>query len=100
MIFEFAGFRLDGAQRRLFAPDGSPVELPSRAFDLLLYMAERPGELLEKSTLLKAIWPSTVVEEGNLSQSIFLLRRALGDPTTDHRFIATIAGRGYQFVAP
>ena len=100
MNFEFGGFRLDAAQRRLFAPDGSPVDLPSRAFDLLLYMAERPGELLEKSSLLKGVWPSSVVEESNLSQAIFALRRALGDTTSEHLFIVTIPGRGYQFVAP
>ena len=100
MGFVFEGFRLDPAQRRLFAPDGSPLELPSRAFDVLLYMVERPGDLLEKSSLLKGVWPSTVVEESNLSQAIFALRRALGDTTSEHRFIATIPGRGYQFVAP
>ena len=99
MGFEFGGFRLDAAQRRLFAPDGTAVELPSRAFYVLLFMVERPGQLLDKAGILKAVWPQTVVEEGNLSQCIFALRRALGDTAGEHRFIATVPGRGYQFVA-
>jgi len=99
-IFEFGGFRLDVAQRQLLTSDGGVVDLPSRAFDLLLYLVERPGELLDKSTLLKGVWTTTVVEEGNLSQSIFALRRALGDTAHEHRFIVTVPGRGYQFVAP
>ena len=98
-VFEFGGMRLDVAQRRLFGADGAAIDLPSRAFDLLLYMVERPGNLLDKSELMQAVWPKTVVEEGNLSQSIFVLRRALGDTAEDHRFIVTVAGRGYQFVA-
>jgi TolB-like protein/DNA-binding winged helix-turn-helix (wHTH) protein/Tfp pilus assembly protein PilF len=97
-VFEFGGFHLDAAKRQLSGPDGV-VEVPSRAFDVLLYMVAHPGEALDKIRLLKAVWPSTVVEEGNLSQCIFALRRAFGDTATEHRFIATIPGRGYQFVA-
>jgi TolB-like protein/DNA-binding winged helix-turn-helix (wHTH) protein/Tfp pilus assembly protein PilF len=99
MGFEFGGFRLDSAQRRLYAPDGAAIELPSRAFDVLLFMVERPGQLLDKSAILKGVWAGTVVEEGNLSQCVFALRRALGDTATEHRFITTVPGRGYQFVA-
>ncbi len=98
--FEFAVFRVDTAQRRLFGPGGKPIELPSRAFDLLVYMVEHPGDLLDKSRLLKAIWPNTVVEEGNLTQCVFALRKALGDDVSEHRFVVTVPGRGYQFVAP
>lgn len=97
-IFEFGEFRLDTAKRELVGPQGV-VSVPSRAFDVLLYMASHPGELLEKSAILKAVWPDTVVEEGNLSRCIFELRRALGDTASEARFIATIPGRGYQFVA-
>ncbi len=97
-IFEFGGFHLDAAKRQLSGPDGV-VEVPSRAFDVLLYMVAHPGELLDKGRLLKAVWPDTVVEEGNLSQCIFALRRAFGDTATEPRFIATVPGRGYQFVA-
>ncbi len=90
-IFEFGGFRLDAAKRQLGGPDGV-VELPSRAFDVLLYMVAHPGELLDKARLLNAVWPDTVVEEGRLSQCIFALRRAFGDTATEPRFIATVAG--------
>jgi len=97
-IFEFGGFHLDAASRQLSGPDGV-VDVPSRAFDVLLYMVTHRGELLDKTTLLKAVWPDTVVEEGRLSQCIFALRRAFGDTAGEPRFIATIPGRGYQFVA-
>jgi TolB-like protein/DNA-binding winged helix-turn-helix (wHTH) protein/Tfp pilus assembly protein PilF len=96
--FVFEGFQLDVARRKLTGPDG-PIEVPSRAFDVLLYMVTHPGELLDKARLMQAVWPGTVVEEGNLSQCIFALRRAFGDTATEPRFIATVPGRGYQFVA-
>jgi TolB-like protein/DNA-binding winged helix-turn-helix (wHTH) protein/Flp pilus assembly protein TadD len=96
--FDFEGFHLDVAKRKLTGPDG-PIEVPSRAFDVLLYMVVHAGELLDKASILKAVWPTTVVEEGNLSQCVFALRRALGDTASEHRFIATVPGRGYQFVA-
>src|SRR4051812_30508597 len=99
MIYEFKGFRLDAAQRRLFGPDGSGVELPSRAFELLLYMVERPGALLEKSELLEAVWPKSIVEESNLAQTVFVLRKTLGEQAGGSKFITTVSGRGYQFVA-
>ena len=97
--FEFGGFRLDAAKRCLFGTDGAPIPLPSRAFDVLLFMVERPGDLLDKAAILKAVWPTTVVEESNLSQCVFALRKGLGDTASEHRFIATVPGRGYQFVA-
>ena len=87
-IFEFGEFHLDAARRQLSGPDGV-IEVPSRAFDVLLYMVAHRGELLDKPRLLKAVWPKTVVEEGNLSQCIFALRRALGDTASEPRFIAT-----------
>src|SRR6185503_3869708 len=93
-IFEVGGFRVDAARRCLSGQDGAPIELPSRAFDLLLFMVERPGEMLDKQTLLKAAWPTTVVEDSNLSQCMFLLRRALGDTASEQRFILTVPGRG------
>ncbi len=99
-IFEFSGFRLDTSQRRLLAPSGKAIELPSRAFDVLLFLVERPGQLLDKSTLMQAAWPHVVVEEGNLTQCIYKLRRALDESASGDRFIVTVPGRGYQFIAP
>jgi adenylate cyclase len=98
-IFDIGEFRVDGNQRRLFDRAGDPVSLTARAFDVLMYMVQRPGELLDKNSLIKAVWPETVVEENNLTQCIFTLRRALGESAGEHRYIVTVPGRGYQFVA-
>jgi TolB-like protein len=99
-VYEFGEFRLDTEQRRLVSTaDGRPVPLSRRAFETLLYFLEHHGQLLDKATLLRAIWPATVVEENNLNQSISVLRRALGDESREHRYIATVPGRGYQFIA-
>jgi len=99
-VYEFAEFRLLAAQRRLVArADGRAIDLTQKAFDALLYLVRRPGELLDKATLLKAIWPNVVVEENNLNQVISTLRRALADGHDGQRFIVTVPGRGYQFVA-
>jgi Tol biopolymer transport system component/DNA-binding winged helix-turn-helix (wHTH) protein len=94
-VFEFAGFRLDAAQRRLYGPDGQPIPLAARAFDTLLYLLEHPGALLDKNTIMQAVWPNVVVAENNLNQAITQVRRALGEG-----HIVTIPGRGYQFVTP
>jgi TolB-like protein/DNA-binding winged helix-turn-helix (wHTH) protein len=98
-IYDIGDFRVDGSQRRLFDRGGRPVPLQARAFDVLMFMVQRPGEPLDKSSLMNAVWPDTVVEENNLTQCIFTLRKTLGDNAAEHRYIATIPGRGYQFVA-
>jgi len=98
--YEFEGFRLDTALQVLVAPSGEPIALPSRAFDTLRHLVERAGELVERSSLMKAVWPRAVVEENNLSQCIVTLRRALGEEAGERRFILTIPGRGFKFVAP
>ena len=99
-VFEFSGFRLDANQRLLFDAEGEPLALTSRAFDTLLFMIEHPGELLDRETMMRSIWPGTIVEENNLSQCIVALRRTLGESPEDHKFIVTVPGRGYRFVAP
>lgn len=99
-IYEFEALRLDAHQRLLFGADGAPIPLTSRAFDTLLFMIEHTGDVLDKETLMKAVWPDSIVEENNLNQSIAAVRRALGETPGDHRFIITIPGRGYRFVAP
>jgi TolB-like protein/DNA-binding winged helix-turn-helix (wHTH) protein/Tfp pilus assembly protein PilF len=99
-IYEFGDFHLDPVQRLLRSRvDGRVVQLMPRVFEMLLYLVEHPGQLLEKSTLMKAVWPNVVVEEGNLTQAIHELRRALEERPGDHRFIVTVPGRGYSFVA-
>jgi TolB-like protein len=100
-VYEFGDFRLLAAQRSLRArSDGRPIELTQKAFDVLRFLVGHPGELLDKSTLLAAVWPNVVVEENNLNQVISALRRALGDGSGGRRFIVTVPGRGYQFVEP
>jgi TolB-like protein/Tfp pilus assembly protein PilF len=100
IAYEFEQFHVDPVQRLLRSRvDGEPVTLTSKVFETLLYLVEHRGELVEKATLMKAIWPNVVVEENNLTQNISALRRALGETALEHRFIVTVPGRGYRFVA-
>jgi Tol biopolymer transport system component/DNA-binding winged helix-turn-helix (wHTH) protein len=94
-VFEFNGFRLD-PKRRVLArlPEGVSVAVTAKAFDALVYLVEHAGELVSREVLIKTLWPSTVVEENNLTQAISVLRRLLGEG-----HIVTVTGRGYQFVA-
>lgn len=99
-VYEFGPFRLDPLRRVLTSREtGQPIALASRAFETLLYLVEHPGELIDKSTLLDAVWPNTVVEENNLHQSLTALRRALRERPGDNQFIVNVPGRGYRFVA-
>jgi DNA-binding winged helix-turn-helix (wHTH) protein/TolB-like protein len=97
--YRFSGFRLDVRARRLSGPDGTPVHLSARAFDTLLALVRHQGEPLSKEYLLKTVWPGVIVEENNLNQAICCLRKLLGDSKVEPRFIQTIPGRGYCFVA-
>jgi DNA-binding winged helix-turn-helix (wHTH) protein/tetratricopeptide (TPR) repeat protein len=100
MIYEFGDFRLDAGLRLLtLKADGRNMPLVSRAFDTLLYLVQHPGELIAKDVLINAVWPATVVEDNNLSQSIAAIRRVLGERPGDHKYIVTIPGRGFKFVA-
>lgn len=89
----FARFELQPRERRLLA-DGVPAPLQARAFDLLLALARRPGQLVTKHELLDEVWPGLVVEEANLTVQVSSLRKVLGGDV-----IATIPGRGYRFAA-
>lgn len=97
--YVFDGFHVDAQHRVLSRADGEAIPLAPKVFDTLLYFVEHPGELLDKRTLLDAIWPSVVVEENNLNQAVSTLRRVLGEHPGEHRFIVTEPGRGYRFVA-
>ncbi len=99
LFYEFGDFRIDAAKRRLLRRDGSPVPLTPRVFDTLLYLVEHSGEVIERDRLLDAVWPDAVVEENNITQNISTLRRVLGEARDSHRFIVTVPGRGYRFVA-
>src|SRR5918996_1188376 len=87
-------------RRRLLLKDAKPVRLGSRALEILIALIERPGELLSKGELMARVWPDTFVDEGNLKVQVAGLRRALGDSGGSNRYLATVPGRGYRFVAP
>ena len=74
--------------------EGTPVSLTIKAFDTLLLLVQRNGHLVERSEIIQAIWPNSFVEEGNLSVTIHMLRKALGDDGTDCKYIETVAKRG------
>jgi predicted ATPase/DNA-binding winged helix-turn-helix (wHTH) protein len=95
----FGPFRLLSAQRLLLEGD-RPVRLGSRAFDILTVFAERAGEVIGRDELIARAWPQTFVEESNLKIQVSALRRALGDGQGGQRYIVTVPGRGYNFVAP
>jgi DNA-binding winged helix-turn-helix (wHTH) protein/tetratricopeptide (TPR) repeat protein len=97
-LYRFGQFVLDPARRTLSRAD-SPVSLTPKAFDVLLFLVQNPNRLVTKEELLQAVWSDTIVEEGNLTQYISHLRKALGDNSEDTRLIVTIARKGYQFTA-
>ena len=88
------------AEQRLLLERDRPVRLGSRAFDILLVLIERAGEVVGKDELIARAWPQTFVEEANLKIQVSALRRALGDGQGGNRYIVTVVGRGYNFVAP
>ena len=88
------------AEERLLLEGDRPVRLGSRAFDILVFLIERAGAVVGKEELIARVWPQTFVEEANLKIQISALRRALGDGQGGNRYIVTIVGRGYNFVAP
>jgi DNA-binding winged helix-turn-helix (wHTH) protein/TolB-like protein/Flp pilus assembly protein TadD len=98
LLYEFGPFQLDPPERLLLC-DGQPVAMPPRAFDLLVFLVERRGHLVEKEELLKTVWRGSFVEEGNLSVTVSVLRKALNDDRGQHKYIETVSKRGYRFVA-
>ncbi len=95
-LYRFGQFVLDPGRRTLSRAD-SLVSLTPKAFDVLLFLAQNPNRLVTKEELLQAVWGDTFVEEGNLTQYISHLRKALCDNSEDTRLIVTIARKGYQF---
>ena len=97
--YEFGRFRLKTAERVLLR-EGEFVALTPKVFDILLTLVENCGQVVSKEDLMKRVWPDTFVEEGNLTQNISLLRKALGESPGGVQFIETVPRRGYRFVAP
>ena len=98
-VYRFGEFRVDPGSRRLDWRE-TPVSLTAKQFDLLLAFLERPGAALSKQELQQRVWPDTFVEENNLTQHIFQLRKALAAVGGDTIYIETLPKVGYQFVAP
>ncbi len=98
-IYEFGDFRLCAAKRLLLKGVDEIVPLMPKAFDTLLYLVQHSGKIIEKDELMREIWSDTIVEENNLTQNISILRRIFGEKPGEHRFIVTVPGHGYKFVA-
>src|SRR6201998_4849294 len=98
-LYEFGPYRIDPTKRVLMRGEDA-VQLPSKVFETLLVLVQHSEEVVSKEELLKEVWPDSFVEESNLSQSIFLLRKALGDTPENRQYIVTLPGRGYRFAAP
>jgi len=98
LAYEFAGFTVDVIRRRLLS-SGTALPLTPKSFDTLLMLVRRQGKTVSKTELMDSVWAETAVEENNLTQQISILRRILGERPNDHRFIVTVPGKGYSFVA-
>ena len=98
-IYEFGSFQLDADKGLLRRLDGTPVALTPRVWKTLLYMLEHHDAVLDKEQIMEAVWPDSIVEENNLTQAISKLRQIFGETPGSDRYIVTVAGRGYRFVA-
>ncbi len=94
---KFGPFELS-SRERVLRRDGVVLPLGDRALDILIYLAERPGEVVAKRELMDHVWSDVTVEEGSLRVHVAAIRKALGDGQSGNRYIANIKGRGYSFV--
>lgn len=99
LCYEFGPYRLD-VGNRVLKRSGETIALTPKATEMLVLLVTKAGQLVEKDELLKEVWPDTFVEEANLTQNVFALRRALGDARSGPRYIETVTRRGYRFIAP
>jgi TolB-like protein len=97
--YHFGRYRLDASQRVLLR-DGKPVSLTLKAFDTLIALVQKQGHVVNKDDLMKQVWPDACVEDSNLTQNIFTLRKVLGETAEGSKYIETVPRRGYRFVAP
>jgi DNA-binding winged helix-turn-helix (wHTH) protein len=99
-VYVFDGFHLDVTRRKLISSGGLVRPLNSRAMDALLLLVVNAGQMVEKRSLMEAVWPSAIVEDNNLNQCILAIRKALGEVAGSNRYVMTVPGRGYRFVCP
>src|SRR2546430_2589186 len=97
--YRFGPFQIDPGERE-FRRDGELLSLTGKSFDLLTLLLRGAGRTLTKDELMTSLWPDTVVEESNLTQTVFMLRKALGDDPSSATYILTVPRLGYKFVAP
>src|SRR5712692_10325495 len=97
-VYEFGDFRVDPAERLLLR-NGDTVPLTPKVFDTLVALVEKSGHVVAKDELMNQVWPDSFVEESNLTQNIFILRKVLGEDSDGRPFIETVPKRGYRFVA-
>ena len=98
-FYHFGQFRIDAGERELLR-EGEVVQLTQKAFDVLFVLVERSGRIVTKEELMTEVWPDAFVEEGNLSQNIYTLRKLLGETEAGDDYIKTVPRRGYRFAAP
>src|SRR4051812_24717703 len=97
-IYKFENFRLDSGRRLLFK-DEETIALPPKAFEILRFLIESGGRIVGKDELMRAVWHDSFVEDNNLTVNMTLIRKALGERRGENKYIATVPGRGYRFVA-
>src|SRR5262245_22388009 len=95
-FYDFDRFRIDAGERLLLR-DGEIVPMTQKAFDVLFILVERRDRIVTKEELMNEVWPDTFVEEGNLAQNIYTLRKILGETLAGDDYIKTVPRRGYRF---
>lgn len=98
-FYDFGAFRLDTLRRNLLF-NGQDLQIKPKAFETLLFLVERRGEIVSKSELMNAVWADTFVEENNLTQQISSLRKKIGEFAEGDEYIVTMPKQGYKFVQP
>src|SRR6201986_300580 len=94
-VYEFGPFRVN-AERALVTCGDQVVPLTPKAFQILLLLVRNGNQIVSKEEILKTVWPDTIVEEGNLTRNIFMLRKALGERSQDHKYVVTVPNQGYR----
>src|ERR1051326_3590742 len=97
LTYEFDSFRIDVTNRLVFR-HVDPLPLTPKAVEILVALIAQHGAIMSKSDLMKIVWPDTIVEDGNLAQNIYLLRKTLNEGSNGTRYVETVARRGYRFV--